>query len=226
MNDFNKGLTKWFEKPAGQEYIAFKKHFTTAQNNLRRVRGPNMQSGILRQQANLISNSILNQLKDEQKGYVNAVSAVEQKIIQAVGNSTPEIIDKLGQRQLFQPSANTVSLDTVMLEVLKLLKELKEDVKENKQKRNNDNNKNDCNNNSNRKNHNNNDNNNTSNDRGRNQQQKKRKQIRYNVSKYCWLCGATNHPSKFYKKKKRRHKSEATFSNQLGGLIEYCQVIT
>ena len=97
INNFDKGLTKWFEKPSGQNYIAFKTHFTTAKNHLRRVQGPTIQSEILRQQENLISNNILNQLKEEQEGYMNAVSAVEQQIIKAVGNFTPETIDKWEQ---------------------------------------------------------------------------------------------------------------------------------
>ena len=46
MNDFDKGLTKWFENPS-DKYIDFKQHFTDAQKNLPRVRGPTMQSGIL-----------------------------------------------------------------------------------------------------------------------------------------------------------------------------------
>ena len=36
-NDFDKGLTEWFDLPLGQTYITFKKHFTKAQTALRRV---------------------------------------------------------------------------------------------------------------------------------------------------------------------------------------------
>lgn len=187
-----------------------------------------MQSGILRQQANAISNSILSQLTDKREGYVNAENEVKQRSIEAVGNSSQEIIDKSSQT-ISQPSANTVASNNVMLKVLELLKELKDDVKNTKRKRNEDND-NTHNNNSGRNNCNtcsgNNNNNNNSNQRDQNQQRKRRNQIQYNVLKYFWLCGATNHPSQFCKKKKSSHKSEATFSNRIGGLTEYCQVIT
>ena len=232
MNDFDKGLTEWFEKTTGKNYIAFKTHFTKAQNNLRRVRGPTMQSGILRQQANFISSGILTQLKDEREGYVNAVTAVEQRIMEAVGSSTPEMV----QEQVVQPSVNAVASNDVMLEVLKLLKELKNDVKETKRKRSHNEGSGNSNGNHNNGNHNNgnrntrrrnNENSGKENQNQQNQnQQRTRKQVRYNVSKYCWSCGATNHPSKFCRFKKDGHKDEATFSKRIGGSTEYCQVTT
>ena len=240
MNDFDKGLTKWFEKTSGKNYIGFKNHFTREQNNLRQVRGPTMQSGILRQQANLISSSILHQLKDEREGYVNAVTAVEQRILEAVGNSTPEMVEE-SSKQVTQPAVNAIASNDVMVEVLKLLKELKEDANETKRKRSNTEkgngngnrntrrkNNNNNNNGGNRSNgHQNNNNNGDSNQNGGNQnQQRQRKQIRYNISKYCWSCGATNHPSRFCRFKKEGHKDNATFANRFDGSTEYCQITT
>ena len=136
MNDFDKGLTKWFDLPRNQTYQTFKNHFTKAQNNIRRVRGPTMQSGILRQQANIMS-----QLDSERSQYLNAVSAVESRTMEAVDNSTPLIVAE-SHKDITTPAANAVSTDTVMLQVLKLLQKL--DKKEEKRE---DNCKRQCNNN-------------------------------------------------------------------------------
>ena len=46
MNDFEKGLTDWYDLPVPRTWLQFKTHFTTAQNNLRKVRGHMMQSGV------------------------------------------------------------------------------------------------------------------------------------------------------------------------------------
>ena len=45
MMDFEKGLTEWYDLPAPRTYIQFKTHFTTAQNNLRKVSSPTMRNG-------------------------------------------------------------------------------------------------------------------------------------------------------------------------------------
>ena len=184
-----------------------------------------MQSGILRHQANSISANILHQLKDERQGFVNAVSSVEHRIMEAVEKTTtPDIID---EGHISAPSVNSVATDNVMIEVLKLLKEIKDDAKDNKRKQNNDSNNN--------RHRNHNKENEPNNNRNRNSSQRNRstnyqgaqdkKKPRYDVSKYCWSCGGTNHPSKHCKRRQPGHKEEATFKNKMSGSTEFCQPI-
>ena len=60
------------------------------QNDLRKVRGPTMQSSALNQQANAISSSILTQMQNERTEYLNAMSATEERILKAFENSESE----------------------------------------------------------------------------------------------------------------------------------------
>ena len=49
MNDFDKGLTEWFDLPTVKKtYIKFKDHFMNVQSSLQQISGPMMQSEILR----------------------------------------------------------------------------------------------------------------------------------------------------------------------------------
>ena len=48
MQEFDKGLNKWYDLPEiDRTWLPFKTHFANAQEHLCRVRGPTMQSGAL-----------------------------------------------------------------------------------------------------------------------------------------------------------------------------------
>ena len=144
MCNLEKGLTTWYNLPlADQTWIRFKTHFNTAQNSLRRVRGPTMQSGILSQQANILSTKIMSEIQHERTEYLNAVSASEAQKLHALDSSTPPIMEEPSTITTpTQQSLNATTLDTVVLEVLKLLKEIKDDMRQTKTNNNNRNNNN------------------------------------------------------------------------------------
>ena len=50
-----------------------------------------------------------------------------------------------------------------------------------------------------------------------------RKFIRNHTDKYCWTHGRKRHESKQCKNKKDGHKDNATFSNKMGGSLQYCK---
>ena len=249
MCDFEKGLTTWYDLPlADQTWIRFKTHFNTAQNSLRRVRGPTMQSGILSQQANILSTKIMSEIQHERTEYLNAVSASEARILHALDSSTPPIIEEPSTITTpTQQSLNATTSDTVVLEVLKLLKEIKDDMRQSKtnnnnrnnnnnnsRRNNNNNNNNDRsqNNNNNRRQHNNNRNNNNRNNNNNNRRSgnadenpRQTQQFRYNTSKYCFSCGGGNHIGKYCDFKKPGHKNNATFKDKMGGCTDFCQQV-
>ena len=124
--DFEKGIIEWYEAKTMKDWKSFKSHFEKAQNNLRKVRGPTMKSGILAHQANAISSHIMENLQNERSEYLNAVNAAENRILNALGSNTTEIIDE--QPPPVHPAANsTTTSDSIMLEVLKLLKDIKKE---------------------------------------------------------------------------------------------------
>ena len=86
MCDLKKGLITWYEIPGvNRNWLQFKTHFTEAQEVLCRVCGPTMQSGFLNQQANLISLQMIAKIQQERLKYLNAVSALEERILKAFG---------------------------------------------------------------------------------------------------------------------------------------------
>ena len=225
--DFEKGITEWYEATTTKDWISFKSHFEKAQNILRKVRGPTMKSGILAHQANAISSHIMENLQNERAEYLNAVSAAENRILNALGSSTPKIIDE--QPPPVQPAANsTTTSDAIMLEVLKLLKDIKkepsktedsqkgkrnwcerkEEQKRAKQTREN---------NDSQPQH--------SNDERRRYNKYKREKATNLFNHYCWSCGAASHPSKDCNNRKDGHKIAASFKNMMGGCTDFCQVI-
>lgn len=138
-----------------------------------------MQLGVIKQQANLISLNILDQLKSERQEYLNAVSSVETQILKTVDNSKPPMIKELTSHNFLQPSANGVAHDSMMLKVLKLLKEIKDDSSPKKRERNTQN-----------------DENTSEKENTKPQRNKKKKKIQLDTSKYCWSCGACGHKGK------------------------------
>ena len=68
-------------------------------------------------------------------------------------------------------------------------------------------------------------NNNADNDDEDGKRTTRKKRGRWDVSQYCWSCGAGNHGSGTCTKKKPGHKNNATFRNMMGGCTDFCQII-
>ena len=189
-------------------WLNFQDHFTRAQQNLRRVRGPSMQSNIMINQANAISQSLMQNMQEEKDVFMDAVEASETRILKAFATITPS--PPTDDNSTGSATANKTASDMMMIGILKLLKELKNDKDDKKRKSPSTGQPRG------RRNNNNSDNN--------NQQRKKYK--RNDTSKYCWSHGACSHSSKDCEKKKDCHKVDATFQNMMGGCTDYCQMCT
>ena len=208
-----------------------------------------MKSGALMQQANAILQQVMLNMEHERTEYLNAVRATEKRIVEAIGNTTPPMIEENNtDYNKKAPAANSIASDPIMVEVLKLLKSIKDDNNSknsdnnNSQKRSNNNNN--TNRNQRRRKNNNNNNNDKENDPpstngncngDRNGDRNKDRfshlgmtgadgnYIRFDTSKYCWSHGACNHDGKNCKKQKEGHKDTATFTNQMNGNTDFCQ---
>ena len=218
FNDFDRGLTSWFERPIEQHTFSnFKSHFEREYQALRKVRGPTMKSAIYLQQANAIA-SVLKTIKSENMDILNEVKNSEGNIMRAM-QMTQENFEREENDEREEPeemqklshSVNSVTTDTIQLEILRLLKEMKESSSTkqyDKKKKTKDNERK----------------NNKKNKKPQSDNTKKRS--RYNTSKYCWSCGAGNHSSSDCNRRKSGHKSDATFQHMKKGCSDYCQIVT
>ena len=203
MNDFEKGLNEWYDLQI-KTYLTFKTHFTTAQNNLRRVRGPTMSNGVLAQQVNSITSNIQQTLQEQSLEYLMQVSETKELLLRALEVVTPSTsLAPLDSSQpltistITAPSVSNTSQDTVMTEILKVLQRLDKNSTSEQRKREDE----------------------TISD-------SKNKQTftpRTNLSKYCHSHGACSHSSKDCRTKGNNHKNNATFANKMGGSMRYCQ---
>ena len=132
-NDFEKGLNDWYDKPIiDHNWLNFQDHFTWAQQNLRRVRGPSMQSSIMINQANAISQSLMRNMQDEKDVFMDAVEASETRILKAFATITPS--PPRDDDSTGSAATNKTANDLMMIEILKLLKDLRDDKDDNKRK--------------------------------------------------------------------------------------------
>ena len=228
FNDFEKGLTSWFERPLAQHTIPnFKTHFEREYVALKRVRGTTMRNTAYFQQANAIT-TVLESMKQERLEMIQEVKNSETKIMRAMQMTQDHFVqiseqgDNVEIKEEPMQKANSVSTDMVQLEILKLLKEMKEENKKTWKKNKNSN----QNNNNNNANTNNNKNNNRNQNQNQNANENQRKKQRRDVSKYCSSCGAGNHIGKNCFKKGPNHKDDATFKNMKGGCTDFCQFVT
>ena len=203
MNDFEKGLNEWYDLQI-KTYLTFKTHFTTAQNNLRRVRGPTMSNGVLAQQVNSITSNIQQTLQEQSSEYLMQVSETKELLLRALEVVTPST--SLAPSDSSQPSTistitapsvSNTSQDTVMTEILKVLQRLDKNATSEKRKREDD----------------------TLSD----SKNKRTFTPRTNLSKYCHSHGACSHSSMDCRTKGTNHKNTATFANKMGGSMRYCQ---
>ena len=205
-NDFERAIEEWVVKPlVDQTWLNFTPHFEAAHDLLRQVRGNNMRNTIFQRTANSVTETFVNEIREELKAdrqqVLQHIAVSEDKMLSAISTITD---DESNSSQDDAEQANIANMtvnDKVTLEVLKLLKEIKNDMKNNARKRN-------------------------QNSRGQSKSErnaKKKKRRRLKIDKYCWSCGAWNHASKDCRNKKDGHQDEATFENKMNGSVLYCQ---
>ena len=200
MNDFEKGLTDWYARPSAEHtFINFKTHFEDAYLSLRKVRGMTMKNTMFHQQANAVTERILQEIKLENMTLRDEIKATEAKLFGVFENLT-EVQQENEENISPQPAANYSSDNKIQLEILKTLAEIQKGLKNQhnpkppykpKQPK---------------------------------KQTGQKRKWRYNTSKYCWTCGAGNHLSKDCRCKADGHKDEATFKNKMNGSTEFCQI--
>ena len=196
-NDFERAIEEWVVKPlVDQTWLNFTPHFEAAHDLLRQVRGNNMRNTIFQRTANSVTETFVNEIREELKAdrqqVLQHIAVSEDKMLSAISTITD---DESNSSQDDAEQANIANMtvnDKVTLEVLKLLKEIKNDMKNNARKRN-------------------------QNSRGQSKSErnaKKNKRRRLKIDKYCWSCGAWNHASKDCRNKKEGHQDEATLQNK------------
>ena len=202
MNDFEKGLTDWYARPSvDHTFINFKTHFEQAYLSLRKCRGISMKNTMFHQQANSVTERVLQEIKIENNTLRNDLKATEAKLFGVFENLT-EVQKEDEENIPPEPTANSASENTIQLEILKTLAEIqkglkKQQISKQPYKRKHP-----------KKEH----------------KDGQKKKWRYNTSKYCWTCGAGNHSSKDCRGKADGHQDNATFKTKMSGSTEFCQI--
>lgn len=202
MNDFEKGLIDWYARPTvDHNYTNFKSHFEGAYQTLRKVRGITMKNSIFHQQANSVTERVLQEIKLDNQIVKDEIKATEAKLFSVFENIADYHSNDNNDENL--PPQSSVNLATtnnnVQLEILNALKDLKLEMTKigsNKRPRE---------------------------QKGDRDRKKQKRRYRKDTSKYCWTCGAGNHLSKNCRKKAENHKDEASFTNKMGGCTDFCQ---
>ena len=232
LNDFEKGLTSWFERPVQEHTLLnLKTHFEREYQALRRVRGNTMRNTAYFQQANNMA-TMMKSMKEERELILNEVKDSEYKILRAMEMSERTHTSEIDQKddddtQIHSnQSINATSSDTIQLEILKLLKEMRDDNNESKKrnKRNSgkENNSNKNNGRNSRSNNNGNRNRNQRNNNSNSNNNNGSSGFVRDVSHYCYTHGACSHDSKDCFKQGNNHNDNATFANKMGGSTSYC----
>ena len=137
-NDYEKGLEEWIDLPrAAKTWLHFKTHFTTAQEKLRKMRGPSMKNASFSNTANAITSTVINsvraELSDDRDRVFQRLDETENSIINALtassGSASTQSDDDDTSISGLTQKANAVKGDAVQLEILKILKQIKSDMK-------------------------------------------------------------------------------------------------
>ena len=197
MNDYEKARGEWMAKPiADKTWSNFKIHFDEAYQYLINLRGETMQNTSFQQQANLLSQQIIDLNNQRERDKVEIFSMVDDaksSILSAVG-SMPALIssdsdtssDMTPITTNTTPSVNATHQDKIQLKMLEILERIDSKL--------DDSNEN------------------------------KRPRTRRVLDFYCWTHGAGNHKSADCRNKKEGHQDNATFTNRMKGSNAYCKL--
>ena len=204
--DFERALLEWEARQAVQKtWENFKQHFTSAQQQLKAIRGPTMQQAGYHH-ANMLASQLQ---KDLDARSTEMMSMMQEVLANTSGHNkiqseiTPPSISPANHQ------ANAVQNDTVQMEMLRLLQQMQQTMQQlaNNQKTNNTSN-------------------NTRTTKTKKQAEKTPDNatfFRRVTNKYCWTHGAWNHNSDKCQHKAPGHQYTATFANRMGGSNAFCQ---
>ena len=198
MSEFETDIGKWYDSPPEDHtWKDFKNHFTKAYNRLRRLRGPTMRNTAYHQQAQYITQQVLNVVQTNREQIFQEVKATEDNILRALkinhfNDLQPDLkAPTTAVVQPIEPVINATTSDSLQAQMLKLLERIEKKL-----------------------------------DDGTTKRPPKRKYTRKDTSKYCWSHGACTHGSSDCRSPKPGHKNEATFENKMGGSTSYCTLAT
>ena len=217
-HDFENALGKWEEKPITEKtWQNLKLHFSQAQNELKKIRGPTMvQAGF--HQINMIASEIRGEFSQTREELAN-MTAILQRNGEDQSDNLPfntSTIPEVSAPNIEQAMATTES--SYQLEMMKLLKSMQEEISKlnrggftqrsngggstySTAQRSNENNGN-----------------------------KKGKKTpdnptfeRRTTNQYCWTHGGCAHKGAQCTMKAQGHKNDATFENKMGGSKGFCE---
>ena len=204
--DFERALGDWELKPIGSKTWAnFKTHFTSAQKQLKAIRGPTMQQAGYHH-ANSLAQQIRTDLTNRDTDIMSIItSAIEQASLagQPPSLSGSSLSDMTHTTPTHQ--ANAVTSDPVQLEILKLLQKIQQDNAANASP--------------------------TTQTPAHHPQRSRRPPRktpdnatfpRRKVDIYCWTHGGCAHTSVSCSQQAPGHQPGATFADRKGGSNAYC----
>ena len=192
--DYEQALLNWEKKPLNQKtWDELKTHFKTAQQELKKIRGPTMQQAGYHH-ANMLAQSLKEDLDQKNEELLTMMqSVIEQSTTQPDPAS-----------EISAPSAHLASTptnDTVQLQILQLIQQIQQDMKACVAATNN----------------------NTKEIKKTNRKTRDSGGLfRKDISKYCWTHGACGHTGKECRAKAPGHRDDATLENRNGGSNARC----
>ena len=203
--DFEKALGEWEAlRATAKTWVKFKKHFTTAQKQLKAIRGPTMQQAGYHH-----ANMLAEQLKTDMERCDQELFSVIQLVVDTTAStaSPPSLApSEISSITPSQYQANAVQADPVQVEMLKILQQMQQSMWTQAQVSQQ-----------------------TSSNTTRQNRRTPRKTPdgasypRRQTDTYCWTHGGSNHSSQACQRKAPGHQDEATFENRMGGSNAYCK---
>ena len=202
-HDFEKALGEWEAKPtADKTWTNLKLHFSQAQEELKKIRGPTMvQAGF--HQINNIAHDIREEFQQTRTELANMATLL--KLTDDSSQHTPVTeASSISDLSTNRESANATSEANIQLEMMKLLKSMQNEI-------------------SNLSN-----NNGGNNNRGGKPKSYRKTSdnpsfTRRTTDQYCWTHGGCAHAGDKCTMKAPGHKDAATFENKMGGSKAFCE---
>ena len=204
-HDFEMALGKWEKKPIPDKtWVNLKLHFSEAQEELKRIRGPTMaQAGF--HQINSIATEIRDEFSQTRTELANMTAILHKCSEDSTDNTSITGTSTSGDSSRAMEAAMATAESTYQLEILKLLKSMQDELANMKKGEY------------------------SNNGNGGKGSRTCRKTpdnpnfTRRKTDEYCWTHGGCAHSSNQCTGKAPGHKKEATFDNKMGGSKAFCE---
>ena len=202
-HDFEKALGEWEAKPtANTNWTNLKLHFSQAQEELKKIRGPTMvQAGF--HQMNNIAHDIREEFMQTRTELANMAALLKAVDDNSQSTHSTEASTVSDISSIKESVSNTSELN-VQLEMMKLLKSMQNEIA-NLSKNNSGNN------------------NNGNNTRKGRKTPDNPSFTRNKTDQYCWTHGGCAHAGNKCTNKAPGHKDAATFDDKMGGSKAFCE---